>query len=91
VIHGETKLTEKDKPQAPRVLDAGATLDTTLYPADQVIGSRIFEDWRLNPLLPLSQYAPHYKWRTFSLLVPWNAGNETRHYQFTVRIQDVVV
>jgi hypothetical protein len=91
VIHGETKLTEKDKPQAPRTVDAETTLQTTLYPADQVMGSRIFEDWRLNPLLPLSQYAPLYKWRTFSLLMPWSVGGQTRQYQFTVRIQDVLV
>jgi len=57
VIHQGVRLTEKDKPQAPTHLAAGDCIDEMVYPSDLVAGSRAFEDWRLNPLLPLSQDA----------------------------------
>jgi hypothetical protein len=91
VIHQGVPLREKDKKQKPTRVEAGAALDEMVYPADLVAGSRVFEDWRLNPVMPLPQYAPDYRWRTFGLLLPLQAAGKEKDYLFTIRIEDVVV
>lgn len=91
VIHQGVALAEKDSKQSPGVVGAGASLDSSLYPADMVAGSRIFNDWRLNPMLPLTQQAAYYKWRTLAVVMPVEIGKQTRYYQFVLRIDDVVV
>lgn len=91
MIHQGVDLKKKDSKQAPTSLIPGASLKNRLYPADMVAGSRLFEDWRLNPFLPLSQDAPHFKWRTFSLILPLQFGTDSRAYEFGVRIEAVIV
>ena len=61
-----------------------------VYPADLVAGSRVFEDWRLNPVMPLPEYAKDYRWRTFGLLLPLQAAGKEQQYLLTIRIEDVI-
>ena len=90
VIHQGVPLAEKDKKQKPTHLEAGASVDEMVYPADLVAGSRVFEDWRLNPVMPLPEYAKDYRWRTFGLLLPLQAAGKEQQYLFTIRLEDVV-
>jgi len=91
IIHQEVPLGRKDEKQKPAAINAGAKFTSRVYPADMVAGSRIFEDWRLNPFLPLTQYAPAYRWRTFSVMFPLETPTQTTGYFFSIRIEDVKV
>jgi hypothetical protein len=88
VIHKGVLLRDKDKKQEPTRVAAEATLDEFVYPADLVAGSRVFEDWRLNPVMPLSQDAFAYRWRTFALILPLQFSGKTEPYLFTIRVEN---
>jgi len=50
VIHGNTRLIERDKPQVPQVIPPTAKITEALYPADYVLYSSVINEWTIQPL-----------------------------------------
>jgi hypothetical protein len=90
VVHRGVPLTAKDKPHPPTTILPMCSVDEMVYPVDRIAGSRVFEDWRFNPLLPLSQFAADYEGRSFGLILPVKSRGQLRPYRFLIQLAKVL-
>lgn len=91
IIHRGIPLADRNEPLPPTDVEPFTTLDEMVYPADRVIGSRVFSDWRLNPLLPHRQQIAEYHGQRIGLNLPVRVGHNLREYKFRLKLADVRV
>jgi hypothetical protein len=90
VVHRGVPLTAKDKPHQPTTIAPMSSVDEMAYPVDLIAGSRVFEDWRFNPLMPLSQFAAGYEGKSFGLVLPVKSVGQVRPYRFLIQLAKVL-
>lgn len=91
IIHRGIPLADRNEPLLPIEVPPLTTLDEMVYPADRIIGSRVFSDWRLNPLLPHRQQLAGYQGQCIGLNLPVRAGHNVREYKFRLKLAAVRV
>lgn len=91
VVHGSVPLAQKDQPKLPTLVAPGETVANWVYPADRVAGSRVFNDWRLNPLLPPTQQAEGYVGKPLGLILPIESGGDRYEYRFVMQVAQVTI
>jgi len=89
VIHGGTKLADRDKPQARTVVPPTARMEDMIWAADYV--ELVGTEWVQNPILPSSHLAVNYKGQTFSVFMPLDLDGQRKNYLFTIEITDVEI
>jgi hypothetical protein len=90
IVHRGVPLAAKDKPHPPTTIASMSSVDEMVYPVDLIAGSRVFEDWRLNPLMPLTQFSADYEGKSFGLVLPIVSGGQLRPYRFLIQLAKVV-
>ncbi len=76
ILHGGTKLVDRQAAQPPSIVPPGAKLEDTLYPVENVL-------WRNGTWMLVPLFDNHALGETLRILLPVDFGGETYEYLFT--------